>query len=52
MILSIEPLEVTGKKKFLLQVQAVHEKLLDGLDYTEINHLQADPIVLKAVSFK
>jgi pilus assembly protein CpaF len=31
----------------LQQVQAVHEQLLDGLDYTEIDRLQVDPMVLK-----
>jgi pilus assembly protein CpaF len=32
---------------FLHQVRAVHEQLLDGLDYTEIDRLQSDPMVLK-----
>lgn len=31
----------------LYQVKAVHEQLLDGLDYTEIARLQVDPMVLK-----
>lgn len=31
----------------LLQVNAVHEQLLDGLDYAEIDRLQVDPMVLK-----
>ena len=44
---NIEDPNLNTEKDILMQVHAVHQQLLDGLDYTEIDRLQADPMVLK-----
>lgn len=42
----------TNNREFLLQVQAVHEQLLEGLDYIKINSLQNDIVQLKLYLFE
>lgn len=44
---SVVPVSLRQGREFLRQVQAVHEQLLDGLNYTKINSLQDDLVSLK-----
>lgn len=47
MTTSAQTIALGHGKEFLRQVEAVHEQLLEGLNYTKINELQGDLVGLK-----